>query len=188
MFRLSEGLKKLEPENSSRLMHGLKFAREELILHQMKETQEALAKLDLKNAAAEQQQLLAKLERLQQLLLSTDLDFEMKIERLKHIRETLRNLNAVIKEESRQEKISKQAAAKEKELAALAKRRAAVEEARQAADRAHRQERPVGQAGSSRRKREERGRPAQGRSGSDAKFDRVARGRATARGSDQKPE
>ena len=39
MFRLSEALKALEPENSSRLMLGLKFAREELILHQMKEAQ-----------------------------------------------------------------------------------------------------------------------------------------------------
>ena len=107
-------LKKLEPENSSRLMLGLKYAREELILHQMQDTQAALAKLSLKNAADEQKQLLAKLERLQQLLLSTDLDFEMKLERLRQIRETLRKLDTVIKEESREEKLSKKAAAEGK--------------------------------------------------------------------------
>ncbi len=128
MFRLSEALKKLEPENSSRLMLGLKYAREELILHQMKETQEALARLALKGAAEEQKQLLAKLERLQQLLLSTDLDFEMRLERLRQIRETLRKLDGVIREESRQEKISKKAAAKEMQLAALTKRKATLEE------------------------------------------------------------
>ncbi len=128
MFRLSEDLKRLEPENSSRLMLGLKYAREELIRHQMKETQEALAKLALKGAVEEQKQLLAKLERLQQLLLSTDLDFEMRLERLRQIRETLRKLDGVIKEESRHERISKKAAAKEKELAALTKRKAALEE------------------------------------------------------------
>ena len=128
MFRLSEALKKLEPENSSRLMLGLKYAREELILPQMKDVQEALTHLSLKDAAGEQKQLLAKLERLQQLLLSTDLDFEMRMERLRQIRETLRKLDGVIKEESREEKLSKKSAAKEKELAALAKRRAALEE------------------------------------------------------------
>ena len=128
MFRLSEDLKRLEPENSSRLMLGLKYAREELIRHQMKETQEALARLALKGAVEEQKQLLAKLERLQQLLLSTDLDFEMRLERLRQIRETLRKLDGVIKEESRQERLSKKAAAKEKELAELTKRKAALEE------------------------------------------------------------
>ncbi|MBI3839431.1 MAG: hypothetical protein HY288_16045 [Planctomycetia bacterium] len=127
MFRLSESLKLLEPENSSRLMLGLKYAREELILNQMRETQAALAKLSLKNAADEQKQLLAKLERLQQLLLSTDLDFEMKLERLRQIREVLRKLDTVIKEEAREEKQSKEAAQREKELADLANRRAALE-------------------------------------------------------------
>jgi hypothetical protein len=127
MFRLSEALKKLEPENSSRLMLGLKYAREELILYQMKETQEALARLSLKGAAEEQKQLLAKLERSQQLLLSTDLDFEMRLERLRQIRDTLRKLDGVIKEESREEKLSKLATAQEKRLAALVKRRAALE-------------------------------------------------------------
>jgi hypothetical protein len=128
MYRLAETLKMLEPENSSRLMLGLKYAREELILHQMQETQAALAKLALSGAVDEQKQLLAKLERLQQLLLSTDLDFEMRLERLRQIREVLRKLDSVIKEEAREEKTSKQAAARQRELDELAKRRAALEQ------------------------------------------------------------
>lgn len=127
MFRLAETLKALEPENSSRLMLGLKYAREELIAHRMDELREELAKLALTGAVDEQRQVLVKLERLQQLLLSNDLDFEMKLERLRQIRATLRKLNAVVKEESRQEKRSKSAAGREKELAELAKRRAALE-------------------------------------------------------------
>ena len=42
MFRLSEALRSLEPENASRLRLALKFSREELILEQMKETQKLL--------------------------------------------------------------------------------------------------------------------------------------------------
>ena len=47
MFRLAEAIRSVEPENSSRLMIALKNAREELILHQMKDTQELLHKLEL---------------------------------------------------------------------------------------------------------------------------------------------
>ncbi len=79
MFRLGETLKSLEPENSSRLMIGLKFAREELVLHQMKEIQEQLDKASLGESLIEQKQLLSKLERLEQLLLSSDLDFQMRL-------------------------------------------------------------------------------------------------------------
>ncbi len=128
MFRLSEALKKLEPENSSRLIIGLKYARDELILHQMQEVQQALASLSLHGAAEEQKQVLAKLERLQQLLLSTDLDFEMRLERLRLIRQTLRELDNVIREESRQERVSTKAAEAEKKLEKLSKRKATLQE------------------------------------------------------------
>ncbi len=128
MFRLSEALRKLEPENSSRLIIGWKYARQELILHRMKEVQQALASMSLRGAVAEQKQLMAKLERLQQLLMSTDLDFEMRLERLRQIRETLRQLDKVIREESREERISKKAAEEEKRLARLAKRKATLQD------------------------------------------------------------
>ena len=120
MFRLGETLKSLEPENSSRLMLGLKFAREELVLHQMKEIQEQLEKASLGESLVEQKQLLSKLERLEQLLLSADLDFQMRLQRLRQIREILRRLEPIIREEDREQKLSGQTAARETRAAELA--------------------------------------------------------------------
>ncbi len=128
MYRLSEALKALEPENSSRLMLGLKFAREELILHQMKETQKLLDRLTLAEAATEEKQLLAKLQRLHDLLLATDLDFQMQLERLRQLREALRRLDKAIKEEDRERQASAGTAEKQKELDGLRKKQATLEE------------------------------------------------------------
>ncbi|HVC96692.1 MAG TPA: hypothetical protein VND64_23645 [Pirellulales bacterium] len=128
MFRLSEALKALEPENSSRLMLGLKFAREELILHQMKEAQKHLAKMSLDEAAVEEKVLLGKLQRLHDLLLSTDLDFQMQLEKLRAIREILRQLDKAIQEEDRERTLSAETAEKEKELEGLRKKRATLDE------------------------------------------------------------
>ena len=102
MFRLAEAIRQLEPENSSRLMLGLKFAREELILHQMKDTQALLGKLSLGEAAAEQKHLLSKLQRLHDMLLSADLDLQMRLVRLRELRQILRRLDKAIKEEQRE--------------------------------------------------------------------------------------
>jgi hypothetical protein len=115
MFRLAEALKELEPENSSRLMLGLKFAREELILQQMKETLALLEKLSLGDAVTEQKQLLAKLERLHELLLSSDLDSQLRLERLRQIREILRRLDGAIKEEEREKSQTDELAKKEQD-------------------------------------------------------------------------
>jgi hypothetical protein len=128
MFRLSEALKAMEPENSSRLMLGLKFARDELILHQMKEAQQMLGKMSLEQASVEEQQLLSKLQRLHDLLLSTDLDFQMQLERLRQIREALRRLEKAIAEEDRERKLSQKTADKQQELEGLRKQRATLEE------------------------------------------------------------
>ncbi|HEX7446665.1 MAG TPA: hypothetical protein VF306_03920 [Pirellulales bacterium] len=128
MYRLSEALKALEPENSSRLMLGLKFAREELILHQMKETQKLLDRLTLAEAATEEKQLLSKLQRLHDLLLATDLDFQMQLERLRQLREALRRLDKAIQEEDRERKASASTAEKQKELDGLRKKHATLEE------------------------------------------------------------
>ncbi|MBL9122726.1 MAG: hypothetical protein JNG90_03780, partial [Planctomycetaceae bacterium] len=111
MFRLAETIKELEAENSSRLMLGLKFAREELILLQMQQTKQLLKGLKLGEAVTEEKQLLAKLERLHELLLSNDLDFQLKLERLRLMREILRQLEVAIKEEDREQQLSAQAAA-----------------------------------------------------------------------------
>ncbi|HET6883587.1 MAG TPA: hypothetical protein VFI31_25770, partial [Pirellulales bacterium] len=128
MYRLSEALKALEPENSSRLMLGLKFAREELILHQMKDAQQMLGKLSLAEAAVEEKQLLSKLQRLHDLLLATDLDFQVQMERLRQIREALRRLDKAIKEETREKRDSQSTADKQKEVDGLRKKKASLEE------------------------------------------------------------
>ncbi|MEW4570085.1 DUF4175 domain-containing protein [Tautonia sp. JC769] len=102
MFRLSEALLNLEPENASRLRLALKFSREELILQQMRDTQALLEEAQLGKAETEVRQLLAKLEHLRNLLLAEDLDFELKLARLRQLRETLAQLERIIKEEQRE--------------------------------------------------------------------------------------
>ena len=64
MFRLSEALRTLEPENASRLGLALKFSREELILNQMKDASKLLKDAQLAKAETEVRELLAKLEHL----------------------------------------------------------------------------------------------------------------------------
>lgn len=102
MFRLSEALLNLEPENASRLRLALKFSREELILQQMRDTQALLEEAQLSKAETEVRQLLAKLEHLRNVLLAEDLDFELKLARLRQLRETLAQLERIIKEEQRE--------------------------------------------------------------------------------------
>jgi hypothetical protein len=127
MFRLSEALASLEPENASRLRLALKFSREELILQQMKETQKLLREAQLSKAETEVRELLAKLEHLRRLLLAEDLDFQMKLARLRQIRETLAQLERIIKEERRELAWSRSAVDQQAELAALRDRRAGLE-------------------------------------------------------------
>lgn len=128
MFRLSEALRSLEPENASRLTLALKFSREELILHQMKQTQKLLKDAQLSKAETEVRELLAKLEHLRNLLLAEDLDFQMKLARLRQMREALTQLDRIIKEEKRELTWSRTAAEAQKELAALKKRQTTLGE------------------------------------------------------------
>ena len=128
MFRLSEALKGLEPENASRLLIGLKYAREELIQLQMKEVQLALNSLKYSDALVEEKQLLAKLQRLEQLLLSPDLDFQLQLERLRLMRDLLRRLDAAIKEEEREKSETDQSAEIEKQLKELREKMATLDE------------------------------------------------------------
>ncbi len=119
MFRLSEALRSLEPENASRLRLALKFSREELILQQMKETQKLMKEAQLSKAETEVRELLAKLEHLRNLLLAEDLDFQMKLARLRQMRESLGQLERIIKEEKRELTWSRQAEEQQAELARL---------------------------------------------------------------------
>ncbi|WP_435010745.1 DUF4175 family protein [Tundrisphaera lichenicola] len=102
MFRLSEALRSLEPENASRLGLALKFSREELILNQMKQTHTLLKDAQLAKAETEVRELLAKLGHLRNLLLAEDLDFQMKLARLRQMREAIAQIDRIIKEEKRE--------------------------------------------------------------------------------------
>ena len=102
MFRLSEALASLEPENASRLRLALKFSREELILEQMRESHKLLKDAQLSKAETETKELIAKLEHLRNLLLAEDLDFQLKLARLRQMRETLNQLDRIVKEERRE--------------------------------------------------------------------------------------
>jgi hypothetical protein len=102
MFRLSEALRSLEPENASRLGLALKFSREELILNQMKDANKLLKDAQLSKAETEVRELLAKLNHLRDLLLAENLDFQMKMARLRQMREALSQLDRIIKEEKRE--------------------------------------------------------------------------------------
>lgn len=128
MFRLSDALKQLEPENASRLLIGLKYAREELIQLQMKEVQTALTTKKYNDAVADQKELLAKLRRLEQLLLSPDLDFQLQLERLRLMRDLIRRLDSAIQEEDREKSASEQSADSQDEIKQVRKRLALVKE------------------------------------------------------------
>ena len=116
MYRLSEALKRLEPENSSRLMSGVKYARTELIQHEMHEIEQILTKSDYKLASGQEKELLAKLARLEQMLLSTDLDLQMQLQKLRAIRDILHRLDSAIKEEDSEQKQSTANTDRDKEM------------------------------------------------------------------------
>jgi hypothetical protein len=127
MFRLSEALRGLEPENASRLRLALKFSREEQILEQMRETNKLLKDAQLSKAETETKELIAKLEHLRNLLLAEDLDFQLKLARLRQMRETLGRLERIVKEERRELGWSRFAMEQRKRLARFATRRPDLE-------------------------------------------------------------
>ncbi len=127
MFRLSEALRGLEPENSSRLRLALKFSREEQILEQMRETHKLLKDAQLSKAETETKELIAKLEHLRNLLLAEDLDFQLKLARLRQMRETLGRLERIVKEERRELGWSRFAMEQRQRLARFTTRRPDLE-------------------------------------------------------------
>jgi hypothetical protein len=127
MFRLSEALRGLEPENASRLRLALKFSREEQILEQMRETHKMLKDAQLSKAETETKELIAKLEHLRNLLLAEDLDFQLKLARLRQMRETLGRLERIVKEERRELGWSRFALEQRKRLARITTRRPDLE-------------------------------------------------------------
>ena len=68
----------------------------------MRETHKLLKDAQLSKAETEVRELLAKLEHLRNLLLAEDLDFQLKLARLRQMRETLGQLERIVKEERRE--------------------------------------------------------------------------------------
>ncbi len=102
MYRLAELTREAEPDDAARLLMAVRKAREQLVIEQMKEVLDLLGKTELGKAVDEQKQVLVKLEELKKLLLSTNLDLQMQLERLKKLQAALAKLEGVIKEEQRQ--------------------------------------------------------------------------------------
>ena len=68
----------------------------------MREASELIATLDLNKASAEEKELVAKLEELKRLLLTNDLDLELKLEQLRKIREAQDSLMKLTARERQQ--------------------------------------------------------------------------------------
>jgi hypothetical protein len=103
MFHLAEVTKEAEPENSTRLLLAVRKAREELIIEQMKEVLEKLAAKDLSQATDETRAVIAKLNELRALLIATDLDLQLQLERLRRLNAAIKKVEVAIKDEKKQE-------------------------------------------------------------------------------------
>ena len=95
MFQLAELLRSSEPDDSARLVLGLRKAREELIHDEMEEIRRLIAEEKWTEAEERQRQVLFRLEELRDLLLSTDLDLLLKLERLRRLNAALARLGQV---------------------------------------------------------------------------------------------
>ena len=95
MFELSEMLREGHPDDSARLVLGLRKAREELILEDMEDIERHLAEGEFDEAAELQRGVIRRLAELRDLLLSTDLDLLLKLERLRKMNALLSDLEAL---------------------------------------------------------------------------------------------
>ena len=102
MFRLSELTRQSEPTDSAKLILALRRSREEMILEEMKEVMELLGNKNLSHAVVQEQEVIKKLEKLKELLLSTDLDLQLALERIKKLQGAIAKVDGAIKEEKRQ--------------------------------------------------------------------------------------
>src|SRR5438105_14941615 len=102
MYRLAEMVKATEPGDAAKLILALRRSREELILEEMSQILDRLGQKDFNKAGTETQEVIIKLEKLKELLLSTDLDLQLALERIKKLQGAIAKLDAAIKEEKRQ--------------------------------------------------------------------------------------
>lgn len=122
MFKLARLLRETQPDDANRLMLGLEKSRDQLIADRMGETGDLLLSLKLNDASTETREIIDSLEELRRLLLSADIDLEIKLEQLRKLREARKNLAKLIEKETDQNKqTDKRDEAKEKKADDLAK-------------------------------------------------------------------
>jgi hypothetical protein len=102
MFRLANLIRDAQPDDSARLLMGVRKAREHLIADRMHEASTLLASLRLEQASGAQQEIIDQLEELKRLLLSADIDLELKLEQLRKLREARMQLDKLIEKEQNQ--------------------------------------------------------------------------------------
>ncbi|QDT57351.1 hypothetical protein Pan44_54190 [Caulifigura coniformis] len=99
MFRLAELIREAQPEDAARLKLGVERARDTLIADRMSQTSQLLSSLKLEQAASGQKEIIAELEELKRLLLSTDIDLQLKLEQLKKLKEARAKIEALVRKE-----------------------------------------------------------------------------------------
>jgi myosin heavy subunit len=102
MFRLANLIRDAQPDDASRLLMGVRKAREHLIADRMQEASQLLASLRLEQAVGEQKEIIDRLEELKKLLLSADIGLELKLEQLRKLREARERLAKLIEKEQQQ--------------------------------------------------------------------------------------
>lgn len=151
MWRLAEVTRDAEPDDAAKLLLAVARAREQLIIEQMKEIQDLIATADLTKAAEQQKEIIVKLEELKQLLLSTDLDLQLKLELLRKLQAAMEKLDAAMKEEQRQHDQAGQLAEQQKKETvpndALNNAKQEQEKNRQATDQVAQMAKQLGAAG-----------------------------------------
>lgn len=102
MFKLSELISKAEPDNARRLLRALEKSKEGLIVEDMDKVLAELRKSNLPKVSTESKELIKKLEELRELLVSTDLDLLLQLDRLKKLEEALKDVDKLITEQGRE--------------------------------------------------------------------------------------
>ncbi|MEE9392485.1 MAG: hypothetical protein V3W41_08265 [Planctomycetota bacterium] len=122
MFQLSELIRKLEPDHAARLVLGLQKSREELIVDEMQSISRFVKEGKFDEAEEMQRRVIFRLNELRDLLLSTDLDLLLKLQRLRKLNKALKNVEKI---QSEQDRLAKAAAelAKKEELDAADKKK-----------------------------------------------------------------
>ena len=109
MFAFAELIREAQPEDSARLLLALRKARELLISDKMQNAAELLSALSLDQATVTEKEIIADLEILKQLLLTIDIDLEIRLEQLRQLRTAMTQLLRLIDKETQQKEQTERA-------------------------------------------------------------------------------